>query len=460
MQWVKELLDQVGEEVVSKSDVDLDMASKDHTEDLKFIPDAVAFPRTTDEVAAIMKVCHQHRVPVTTRGAGTGLSGAALPIQGGLVISTQNMNQILDVDTQNYQMTVQPGVINQVIQDKAAENGLMYPPDPASKGSSFIGGNIAHSSGGPKAVKYGTTKDYILNCEVVLPSGDVIWTGSNTLKNSTGYNLTQLMVGSEGTLGIITQAVLKLIPAPKHQLLMLASFPSLEKACEAVPEMMSTGVIPSAMELMEASGIQFALKHLDQVNLAIPDNAEAFLLVEVDGNHLEHLQMDCETLYSVMEPAAVEVLFADDAATKEMWWKIRRSLGEVVKRVSIYKEEDTVVKRSYLPDLMRAVKEIGREVGFESVCYGHAGDGNLHVNILKGSMSDEAWNGEELEEGIRRIFRVCKQYGGTISGEHGIGYVQKKYLNEVMSPTQIDLLKGIKSVFDPLGILNPGKIWT
>lgn len=460
MQWIKELQDQLEKGVLSTAEAHLEEVSKDQTEDLSFVPQAVAFPTTTEQVSAIMKVCNDYAIPVTIRGAGTGLSGGALPVNGGLVMAMSKMNQILDVDEMNFQMTVEPGVINQVIQNTAERFGLMYPPDPASKGTSMIGGNIAHSSGGPRAVKYGTTKDYILNCEVVLPGGEIIWTGSNTLKNSTGYNLTQLMVGSEGTLGVITKAVLKLIPAPKHQLLLLAAFPTLESACEAVPTMMKTGVIPSALELMETTGIQFALEHLDQVHLEIPQGVEAFLLIEVDGNHMNQLQTDCETLYEVIESTAIQVLFADDTATKEMWWKIRRSLGEVVKRVSIYKEEDTVVKRSYLPQLMRAVKEIGNEIGFNSVCYGHAGDGNLHVNILRGDMSDDEWNGERLEEGIRRIFRICKEYGGTISGEHGIGYVQKKYLNEVMPPIQIELMKGIKAAFDPKGILNPGKIWT
>jgi len=231
--------------------------SKDYTEDLQFFPEAVVLPSTVEEVAAIVKLCQQNRVALTPRGAGTGLSGGALPVEGGIVMSMQRFNQIINIDTRNFQAIVQPGVINQVFQDAVAEKGLFYPPDPASKGSCFLGGNIAHNSGGPRALKYGVTKDYVLNLQVVTPVGEIIWTGANTLKNSTGYNLTQLMLGSEGTLGIVTCIVFKLLPKPKHTLLMLAEFENAEKACESVGAVFREGLNPSALELWKRVGLKF-----------------------------------------------------------------------------------------------------------------------------------------------------------------------------------------------------------
>ena len=309
-------------------------------------------------------------------------------------------------------------------------------------------------------MKYGTTKDYVLNLEVVLPSGEIIWTGSDTLKNSTGYNLTQLMIGSEGTLGVVTKIVFKLLPLPQKDLLMLAKFKSIEQACKCVPEIFKESTEPSALELMESSAVQYVLDHSSDLSFVIEPETKAYLLIEVDGNKLEELFEKCEKINTVLEANdVIEVQFAETAEQKEKLWKIRRSIGEKVKVHSIYKEEDTVVKRSYLPELMKTVKQLGSEYGFESVCYGHAGDGNLHINILKGEMSDEQWNGPHLEEGIRKLFRTCKKMGGTISGEHGIGYVQKKFINEALSPVNIGIMKSIKAVFDPKNILNPGKIW-
>lgn len=432
--------------------------SKDYTEDLQFFPEAVVLPGTVEEVAAIVKLCQENRVALTPRGAGTGLSGGALPVEGGIVMSMQRFNQIIAIDTRNFQATVQPGVINQVFQDAVAEKGLFYPPDPASKGSCFLGGNIAHNSGGPRALKYGVTKDYVLNLQVVTPMGEIIWTGANTLKNSTGYNLTQLMLGSEGTLGIITCIVFKLLPRPKHTLLMLAEFENAEKACEAVGEVFREGLNPSALEFMEKRGVEISVNRL-QTHFNFKDEVEAYLLIEVDGNMMDHLYADCEAINAVLEKFEVkEVLFAESADEKEHLWRIRRAIGETVKLESVYKEEDTVVPRAELPKLLRGVKEIGTRYGFESVCYGHAGDGNLHVNILKGNLSDEAWN-KGLTPGIREIFTLCKELGGTISGEHGIGLVQKEFMDIPFPAHQLDLMRAIKKTFDPAGILNPRKIF-
>lgn len=448
----------VGQDFISTDKEQLEKYGQDETEDFVFYADVVVKPQTTEQVSAIARLCHEHQIPLTTRGAGTGLSGGALPVKGGLLLSTEKLNRILDIDTRNLQATVEPGVINYVFQEEVKKLGLFYPPDPASWGSCSLGGNIAHSSGGPKAVKYGTTRDYVLNLEVVLANGDIIWTGANTLKYSTGYNLTHLMIGSEGTLGIVTKIVFKLIPLPKHDLLMLVPFKSAEKACEAVGATFRAGITPSAMEFMERDAIDWSIKYAGEVNFEIKQDWEALLLVEVDGNNLGVLMQDCETISGIMqEHECDEILFAEGAEQKNALWKIRRKVGEAVKSNSVYKEEDTVVKRAELPALLKGVKAIGRKYGFTSVCYGHAGDGNLHVNIIKGDLSDAAWE-NDLPQGITEIFQLCKSLGGTISGEHGIGLVQQHYLPLVFPDYQLTLLRNIKKAFDPKGILNPGKL--
>lgn len=458
-----EILDQfraiIGDEYVLLDAENLEKYSHDETEDYSFLPEVVLKPKSTDEVSQLLKKCNNHSIPITPSGARTGLSGGALPIMGGVNLSLERMNQIIEIDERNLQATVEPGVINQVFHEACKQKGLFYPPDPSSWGSSFLGGNLALNAGGPKAVKYGVTNAYVLNLEVVLANGDVIWTGANVLKNSTGYNLTQLMVGSEGTLGIITKAVFRLLPYPKHNLLMLVPFGSAEKACEAVTSIFKEGITPSGMEFMERDAIDWTLDYVDDVQLPIGDEVQAHLLIEVDGSHQEQLFEDCQKIADVVSAfGAGEVLFADTQAEKDALWKLRRRVGEAVKSNSIYKEEDTVVPRAELAKLLKGVKQIGLKHGFKSVCYGHAGDGNLHVNIVKGDMPDEKWD-NELSEGVREIFELVKGLGGTISGEHGIGYVQKEYLDVVFGKSSLELQKSIKQVFDPKGILNPGKIF-
>lgn len=323
----------------------------------------------------------------------------------------------------------------------------------------MIGGNIAENSGGPKAVKYGVVKDYVMNLEVVLPTGEIIWTGANVLKNATGYNLTQLMVGSEGTLGIVTKAVLKLIPLPKHDLLMLVPFKNAENACAAVSAIFMAGYTPSAMEFMERDALDWVMRFVDNSIVPIADDIQAHLLIEVDGNDVDVLMKEMEGIGEVVTNFDCgDILFAEDAQQKAELWKLRRRVGEAVKSHSIYKEEDTVVPRAELPLLLKGVKDIGKKYGFHSVCYGHAGDGNLHVNIIKGTLTDEEWNGS-LKEGIKEIFVLVKSLGGTISGEHGIGLVQKEYLPIVFDAVQMRLMKEIKKIFDPANILNAGKIF-
>ena len=456
---LKALEECVGKAFITTDKEQLVHYGQDHTEDFVFPSEVVLKPQTVEQVAAITKICHTNKIPLTTRGAGTGLSGGALPVMGGVLLSMEKFNKILNIDERNLQATVEPGVINYIFQEEVKKIGLFYPPDPASWGSCSLGGNVAHSSGGPKAVKYGTTRDYVLNLQVVLPTGEIIWTGANTLKYSTGYNLTQLMVGSEGTLGIITKIVFKLIPLPKHDLLMLVPFTSAELACKAVGEVFRAGITPSAMEFMERDAIDWSIKYSGEVNFTIKAEWQALLLIEVDGNNLDVLMSDCEAISQVMQANDCdEILFAESSEQKNALWKIRRKVGEAVKSNSVYKEEDTVVPRAELPALLNGVKRIGKKYGFKSVCYGHAGDGNLHVNIIKGELSDEMWD-KELPNGITEIFELCKNLGGTISGEHGIGLVQKNYLPVVFPEYQLTLMKNIKQVFDPHYILNPGKIF-
>ncbi len=431
----------------------------DETEDILVLPGVVLKPETTQEVSTILRYCNERRIPVTPSGARTGLSGGAIPLKGGVALSMENFNKILSIDTDNFQVTTEPGVITQVLQETVKEKGLFYPPDPASKGSCFIGGNISENSGGPKAVKYGVTADYVLNLEVVLPTGDIIWTGANTLKNSTGYNLTQLIVGSEGTLAVVTKIVLKLIPHPTDDLLMLVPFRKAEEACAAVAEIFKKGITPSGLEFMERDALLWTLDHLGESTVDVKNDHAAHLLIEVDGFDMALLMEDCQTIMEVVEEYDIdEILFADSAAQKDALWKLRRTVGEAVKANSIYKEEDTVVPRFRLPQLLTMVKQIGDKYGFKSVCYGHAGDGNLHVNIIKGDLSDEQWN-NELPIAIRELFEEVVKMGGTLSGEHGIGLVQKQYMDIAFKPVSLDLMRSIKGVFDPNGILNPDKIF-
>ena len=433
--------------------------SHDETEDLVFSPEVVLRPNNVEQVSKILSYCYSKNIPVTPQGARTGLSGGALPLYGGVALSLEKFNRILNIDENNSQVTVEPGVITQVLQEAVAEKGLFYPPDPASKGSCYIGGNLAENSGGPKAVKYGVTNEYVLNLEVVLASGDIIWTGANVVKNATGYNLTQLIVGSEGTLGIITKAVLKLLPLPQQNRLMLVPFYSAEEACKAVAAIFKRGITPSGLEFMERDALIWASKFEGDNSIPIPDEIQAHLLIEVDGNNDEILMSDCEQIMLVLENFKTdEIFFAEDQAQKDKLWNLRRKVGEAVKSQSIYKEEDTVVPRYELPKLLLGIKLIGKKYGFQSVCYGHAGDGNLHVNIIKGNLSDQVWD-KELSIAIREIFELTVSLGGTISGEHGIGLVQKTYMDIPFKPTELNLMRSIKQVFDPKGILNPGKIF-
>ena len=431
----------------------------DETEDLLFRPEVVLKPNSPQEVSSILKYCNEQKIAVTPSGARTGLSGGALPVYGGVALSMEKFNRILDIDEKNHQVITEPGVITQVLQDAVKERGLFYPPDPASKGSCFIGGNVSENSGGPKAVKYGVTKDYVLNLEVVLPTGEIIWTGANVLKNATGYNLTQLIVGSEGTLAVITKIVLRLIPHPTQDLLMLVPFFDAEKACEAVAAIFRAGITPSGLEFMERDALTWTQEFTGDYSLKVADNHAAHLLIEVDGFDQEALMAECEKIMLVLENFDTdEILFAESEAQKNGLWSLRRKVGEAVKSQSIYKEEDTVVPRYELPKLLHHVKAVCKKYGLHSVCYGHAGDGNLHVNIIKGNLSDEKWE-NDLPMAIRELFTEVVKLGGTLSGEHGIGLVQQSYMDIAFDPISLEIMRQIKKVFDPNNILNPGKIF-
>lgn len=431
----------------------------DETENLMFYPQAALLPDSVDKISKILKYCNEHTIAVTARGSGTSLSGGALPVCGGVVVSTKKLNRILYIDTENFQVTVEPGVINYDLQKALEPYHLFYPPDPASWQISTIGGNVAHASGGPKAVKYGTTRDYVLNLEVVLANGEIIWTGANTLKYSTAYNLTHLFIGSEGTLGIITKIVLKVVPKMPANILLLYSFASETDACKAVNDILIRHITPSALEFMEKDAIDWSMKYNQITNIHIQENTRALLLIELEGKTNEDIWKNVEELQIILEKYVLtsEPLLAETEEEKNTLWKIRRKVGEAVKSNSIYKEEDTVVPRAALPELLKSVKNIGKKYQFQSVCYGHAGDGNLHINIIKGDMEKHKWE-NELPLAIQEIFEVCKNLGGTISGEHGIGWVQKNYLPIVFTKQHFQLFSGIKKIFDPNYILNPLKI--
>jgi glycolate oxidase len=447
----------LGTENVLQSD--LSDYGRDYTEDLFYEPEIVLIPSSTEQISKICAYCNQNLIPITTRGAGTGLSGGALPHLGGVVLSMKKFDKIISIDQQNLQATVESGVINEVLQNAVKEMGLFYPPDPASKGSCFIGGNIAHSSGGPRALKYGTTRDYILNLEIVLADGTILWTGADTLKFSTGYNLTQLMIGSEGTLAIVTKAVVKLIAYPPKNILLFCSFTQAHDACHAVAQIFTSGFSPSACEFIEPYALSLSSQFLN-INFHQEENIGAYLLIEIDGQDEELIMKECEQISELLYSHQVsEIFLADDHAQKEYYWKLRRTIGEATKHGNIYREEDTVVPRASLATLYDGVKEICARYQLRSVCYGHAGDGNLHVNILKDDHAEEYWQ-QETKQAIREIFSLCHQLRGTISGEHGIGLVQKEYLDIVYSDAHINIMKGIKASFDKNNILNPGKIFS
>jgi len=443
----------IGKENVLLSDFE-DYAS-DSTEKLQFFPDVVLKPKTAEEISGIVKYCNKELLPITPRGAGTGLAGGALPIKGGVLLSIEKLNRLIEIDERNFQVKVDAGVINYNLQKALEEKNLFYPPDPSSWQSSLIGGNISTNAGGIKAVKYGVTAHYVLNLEVVLPNGEIIWTGADTLKNSTGLNLTQLFVGSEGTLGIITKAVLKVIPEPPRDVSLLIPFRKMYEACEAVSAIFHASVHPTAIELMEKRAVDATLEFLGEKQIPIEPETEAHLLVSLDENIDTELQKCLET---VSDFDIGEILFAESQMEKDRIWQVRRKIAEVVKLNGYTIEEDTVVPRGNLAKLIEAVHQLAYKRNVKVVCYGHAGDGNLHVRINHPQYKN-SYNVPEIQSILKEIFEIVKELGGTISGEHGIGLIQKPYLPIVFSEANLELQKSIKKTIDPKNIMNPGKIF-
>ncbi|MHC4942343.1 MAG: FAD-binding oxidoreductase [Planctomycetota bacterium] len=447
----------VGKKYVVFESADLEKYCKDETEDLKMPPDLAVLPASEEEVSRIMRLASELRIPVTPRGGGTGLSGGALAVRGGICLSLERMNAILEIDEANLVARVQPGVITAEFQQAVEEKNLFYPPDPASRESCTLGGNLAEDAGGPRAMKYGVTSAYVRGLRAVLPSGEKISCGGKTLKDVAGYNLVQLLISSEGTLAVITEATLRLIPLPPYRRTLLAPFDVLEDAARSVPGVVNKGIVPSALEFMEQSALRAVEKHLAT---AVPHgDAAAHLLIELDGFDAALLQKDAERCAEILvEQGARDVLFAESKAKQEDLWKTRRAMGEAVKSHSTYRELDTAVPRMKIPGLVRETHKICDRHGVELICYGHAGDGNLHMNIMIGDLSLEAWK-ERIGPVTKAVFEKVTALGGSITGEHGIGLMMKPYLSDAVGKINVDLMKGIKEAFDPLGILNPEKIF-
>ncbi|MBI2930314.1 MAG: FAD-binding protein [Planctomycetes bacterium] len=436
---------------------DIDAYGHDETEDFWYPPEVVVRPRTAQEVACVLRLAADHRVPVTPQAGRTSLSGGALPVCGGIALSVERMNRILEIDGRNLFCVTEPGVVTQVLQEEVEKRGLFYGPDPASRGSCMIGGNVAHNAGGPRALKYGVTKDWVYGLQVALPSGELIRTGGKLLKNVAGYNLTQLFVGSEGTLGVITEATLKLIPKPRFAKTLLAPFRDVIAAATAVTRIFEARIIPCACEYMERAAVEAAEQRNGQ-KFPVGHGAAATLLIEVDGNDEEACEKDLEKIAGIcMEEGAPDVFLATDADKRAAVWALRRSIGEAVKSISAYREEDTVVPRARLPELVQTIREVAAKHGIAAISYGHIGDGNIHVNLLRMGLDDEEWK-RRLEPAVQELFERTIALGGQITGEHGVGFVQRRYLPLAYPKHHIELMRGLKRVFDPQGILNPGKV--
>ena len=435
----------------------LDSYARDETSDLSAMPDILVRAESASDVSLVLGFCHAHGIPVIPRGAGTGVTGGAIPVGGGVVLSLEKMKSIIEIDRENMVAVVEPGAITRDIQEAAQAEGLMYPPDPASLESCSIGGNVAENAGGPRAVKYGVTKDYILGLEFVLPDGSIINTGGKIVKNATGYNVMGILIGSEGTLAVITKIFLRLIPAPMFTVDMLIPFSSLHDAMEIVYSVLLNRIVPATMEFMERDAINLVAKFLGR-EVHFPD-AGAHLLIQIDGNSEDNVHRDMEKIGSLARIDQEKIIIAESPAQRERLWKARRSIREAITAESpVFLAEDCVVPRSKIPEFMAELKSFFESRGLRSVMFGHAGDGNVHIDVLKGESDYDAWkNG--LPELKRGIYKRAIGLGGTITGEHGIGFIRKDYLYLALSPEEIRLLKRIKKAFDPKNILNPGKIF-
>lgn len=442
--------------VVANAD-DLDKYAKDETEDLSMPPDLAVLPASEEEAARVLRIASDFEVPVTPRGGGTGLSGGALAVRGGICLSLERMNAILEIDEANMMVRAQPGVITSELHNAVEERGLFYPPDPASRESCTLGGNLAEDAGGPRALKYGVTSSYVRGLRAVLPSGEVIYTGGKMLKDVAGFNLSQLLVGSEGVLALITEATLRLLPLPPFRRTLLAPFDTLEDGARSVPAVINKGIVPAALEFMERPAVEAVEAHL---NVKVPHNdAESHLLIELDGFEMDLLEKEMEKACEVLtEGGARDVLLADSQSRQDELWKTRRAIGEAVKSTSVYRELDTAVPRMKIPELIRKTHVICERHGTRLICYGHAGDGNLHMNVMIGNLTPAQWE-DRIPKVTEEVFEAVKNLGGSITGEHGVGLTMKPYLRRAVGDRNVELMKGIKKVFDPKGILNPDKIF-
>lgn len=419
------------------------------------MPDAVAFPVSAEEVRRTVLLANEHRFPVIPRGAGSGFSGGSVPVHGGLVLSLERMDRILTIDTENLVAVVEPGVVTETLKEEARKRGLFYPPDPASLKFCTIGGNIAECSGGMCAVKYGVTRDYVMGLEAVLGTGELIRTGVYTVKGVVGYDLTRLLVGSEGTLGIVTKAILKLIPFPETAATILAFFRSNHDGSSAVAGIIRERITPCAMELMDRTAIDCVR---EEAGLPVPDDAGCALLIEVDGPR-ESVSMEADRVeQACRQYGAIEVSRAGDAQGRERLWTLRRSISPALRKVNPVKiNEDIVVPRSRLPEMMAFLADVASRRNLKIVNFGHAGDGNVHVNVMISGTDEE--ERRRADEAVSEIFSKTVALGGTISGEHGIGISKAPFLEMEVGPLGVSVMKRLKNCFDPNGILNPGKIF-
>lgn len=418
-------------------------------------PDAVAFPATADEVSNILRLANEYQFFVVPRGAGTGMTGGSLAVQGGLVLAMTRFNRILAIDTDNLVAEVEPGVITGHFQEVVEGKGLFYPPDPSSASFSTLGGNVAECAGGPRAVKYGVTRDYVLGLEVVLPTGEIIGTGVRTAKGVVGYDLTRLMVGSEGTLGVITKIVLRLFPLPETVRTLSVVFSRIQDAAKTVCEIIRSGIVPRTVEYMDHWAIRCVEDYL-KTDLSV--NAGAMLLIEVDGS-VSAVETDIHGLTDICKKCgAYQVNIAGSAQEAKELWRARQAISPALFRLGPDKiNEDIVVPRSRIPDMVEWIDELRSRTGLTIVTFGHAGDGNIHFNIMLDRRDKEAL--EKAESAIKELFSQTIALGGTISGEHGVGITKSPYIGMEIGSQELALMKRIKAVFDPNGILNPGKIF-
>ena len=451
---IKKLKDIVGEVNVLTERPDLLCYSYDATQ-MEYLPEAVVHPANAVEVAAVMQLANQYGFPVFPRGAGSGFTGGSLAKAGGIVLVTTRMNRILRIDTENLIAEVEPGVVTEEFQNEVEKLGLFYPPDPASLKFSTLGGNVAENAGGPRAVKYGCTKDFVMGLEVVLPNGKIIRTGGETYKGVVGYDLTKLLCGSEGTLGIITKIIFKLLPYPDAKKTMLAIFDSIDGAAKSVSSIISAKIIPTTLEFMDYATLQCVERRF---NLGLPQEGRAVLLIEVDGDK-DLIEKQAQQIHEIIKHLGlVQFRAAQDKAESEQLWKVRRLVSPSLRDVNPDKyNEDIVVPRSKVPDVIRRIEKIGEKYGVKVVNFGHAGDGNIHVNI----MVDKKIPGmeEKAHLAIRDVFQAALDLGGTMSGEHGVGLSKAPFIEQELSPDQIGVMKSIKLALDPNNILNPGKMF-